>query len=232
MIDNNEIADIARQVKGYLDYFSSLGVRELPRVDVDVKAPPRPVIPLGNETLEQIRADLGDCRRCRLSGERTHIVFGEGPEDARLMFVGEGPGGEEDKAGRPFIGPAGRMLTDIIVKGMKMKRENCYIANIVKCRPPRNRDPKPNESATCLPFLRRQIAVIRPKVIVALGRIAAQNLLNTDTGLLRLRHRFHDLDGIPVMPTFHPSALLRDPARKRDTWEDIKLVIARLDEPD
>jgi DNA polymerase len=145
------------------------------------------------------------------------------------MFVGEGPGRDEDIQGRPFVGRSGQLLTDIIVKGMKMRREDCYIANVVKCRPPDNRDPAPVEAMTCLPFLRRQIAAIRPMVICTLGRIAAQYLLDTTDSLGRLRHRFHDLDGVPVMPTYHPSAILRDPKYKRPTWEDIKLILGFLE---
>jgi DNA polymerase len=183
------------------------------------------------ETLEDIRTDLGECTRCPLHQGRKHIVFGEGPATARVMFVGEGPGRDEDRQGVPFVGAAGQLLTDIIVKGMKLRREDCYIGNIVKCRPPQNRDPHPDEANACLPFLKRQIAVIQPEVIVALGRIAAHYLLNQDLPLARLRNRFHKFEGIPVMPTYHPAALLRDPRRKRDTWEDIKLVLAKLNLP-
>ena len=146
------------------------------------------------------------------------------------MFVGEGPGREEDLQGRPFVGRSGQLLTDIIVKGLKMRREDCYIANVVKCRPPSNRDPNPHEAEVCLPFLHRQIAAIQPEVIVALGRIASQYLLETTAPLGSLRNRFHDFMGASVMPTFHPSALLRYPEKKRETWEDIKMVIARLKE--
>lgn len=222
---DDELLDIARQVKNHLTYYSSLGVEYLPRVE----APPvKKAVATNDETLEDIRADLGPCTRCPLCQGRNNIVFGEGPPDASVMFVGEGPGREEDIQGRPFVGRSGQLLTDIIVKGMKLMREDCYIGNIVKCRPPENRDPLPDEAAVCLPFLMRQIEAIKPRVIIALGRIASQYLLGTTEPLGRLRNRFHDLHGIPVMPTFHPSALLRFPERKRETWEDIKLVNALL----
>ncbi|MEW5721889.1 MAG: uracil-DNA glycosylase [Thermodesulfobacteriota bacterium] len=222
-----EIADLARQVVNLLNYFGQLGVAGLPRVKLSPeelkKLAGRPA-----ESLDRIRQDLGECTRCSLCRGRRSIVFGEGPAEARLMFIGEGPGEEEDRQGRPFVGPAGQLLTDIIVKGMKRRREDCYIANVVKCRPPGNRDPEPDEARACLPFLWRQIQVVRPEVIVALGRVAAHYLLDTDSPLGRLRNRFHDLNGIAVMPTYHPSYLLRNPGRKKETWEDIKKVMVRL----
>ena len=204
---------------------------DMPKIEPPQIAETKPSEITVTETLEAIRADLGECTRCPLHRGRNHIVFGEGPATARVMFVGEGPGRDEDIQGVPFVGAAGQLLTDIIVKGMKLRREDCYIGNIVKCRPPQNRDPHPDEANTCLPFLKRQIAAIRPEVIVALGRVAAHYLLTQDLPLARLRHRFHDFEGIPVMPTYHPAALLRDPRRKRDTWEDIKLVLTKLDLP-
>jgi DNA polymerase len=215
---------LANHAKDYLEYMASLGVRDLPVVTVE----PTTVATAKAETLEDITTDLGDCHRCPLGRHRTNLVFGEGPPNAKLMFVGEGPGRDEDLQGRPFVGPSGQLLTDIIVKGMQMRREDCYIANIVKCRPPDNRNPEPEEARTCLPFLKRQITVIKPRAIVALGLIASQYLLDTDLTLGRLRNRFHDLSGTPVMPTYHPSALLRNPGWKRDTWEDIKLVMALM----
>jgi uracil-DNA glycosylase len=236
------LRELTRQVRDYLFYFSELGVESLPRVrpasdppgttDRDRSPTPAPSAKQASqvETLDHIRADIGDCRRCPLCRDRTHIVFGEGPSDAKLMFIGEGPGRDEDLSGRPFVGAAGRRLTDIIVKGIKIGREECYIANIVKCRPPGNRDPLVEEAEACLPFLERQIAVIKPKVICALGRVASHHLLKTDAPLNRLRRRFHDYRGIPVMPTYHPSALLRDDSLRRPVWEDIKLVISKLEE--
>ncbi|MEW6266854.1 MAG: uracil-DNA glycosylase [Thermodesulfobacteriota bacterium] len=222
-MDRREIHHLAQDLKNYLHYLAFLGLEALPEVD-----PPPEVARSAPETLDRIKSDLGDCLRCPLAQGRTNLVFGEGPDRADLMFVGEGPGEEEDRSGRPFVGAAGRLLTDIIVKGLKMRREDCYIANVVKCRPPSNRAPSPEEAQTCLPFLWRQIAVVRPKIIVALGRTAAQNLLETDEPLTRLRHRFHELEGLAIMPTFHPAALLYDPGKKAPVWEDIKLVIARL----
>lgn len=200
------------------------GQVESPAVS-DVGASVRP-----SETLETIRADLGDCTRCRLSETRRHIVFGEGSPRARLLFVGEGPGGDEDVQGRPFVGAAGRLLTKII-GAMGLTREEVYIANIIKCRPPNNRNPQPDEIETCFPFLRRQIDAIRPEVICALGKFAAQTLLKTDAPISRLRGRFHDYRGIAVMPTFHPAYLLRNEASKRDTWQDIQAIMAHLGLP-
>jgi DNA polymerase len=187
----------------------------------------RPDLAAQPETLEDIRADLGDCTRCPLSQTRTHIVFGEGAPDARLMFIGEGPGGEEDRCGRPFVGAAGQLLTKIIT-AMNLSRETVYIANIVKCRPPGNRTPEPGEVKACLPFLKRQLAAVEPQVICALGSVAARTLLGTETPISRLRGRFHEFLGVPVMPTFHPAFLLRNPERKRDVWNDVQQIMARL----
>jgi DNA polymerase len=179
------------------------------------------------EALAAIRVDIGDCRRCRLHAGRTHLVFGAGNPGARLMFVGEGPGAEEDEQGIPFVGRAGQLLTQII-KAMGYERDDVYIANVVKCRPPGNRNPEPDEIQECEPFLMRQIDAIRPAVIVALGKFAAQTLLRTDDAISRLRGRFHRLGDTRVMPTFHPSYLLRNPAAKREVWEDMKQVMTVL----
>lgn len=179
------------------------------------------------ESLEAIRTDLGDCTRCRLSAQRQKIVFGDGNPEADLMFVGEGPGYAEDRSGLPFVGRAGQLLTRII-QAMGLTREQVYIGNIVKCRPPRNRNPQPDEIRTCFPFLQRQIAAIRPRFICALGGVAAQTLLDTDTPISRLRGRLHDCSGIQVMPTFHPSYLLRNPEKKRAVWQDMQLVMAAM----
>jgi DNA polymerase len=187
----------------------------------------RPAAPPGGESLLDIRDDLGACTRCPLSRGRTQIVFGEGAEHARLVFVGEGPGFEEDRSGRPFVGAAGALL-DKIVSAMGVTRETVYIANIVKCRPPGNRNPTVDEIAACLPFLKRQLAAIRPQVICALGSVAARSLLETETPISRLRGQFHEVMGIAVMPTFHPAYLLRSPDRKRDVWHDMQLVMKRL----
>jgi DNA polymerase len=179
------------------------------------------------EALAAIRTDLGDCTRCKLHRTRTNIVFGVGSPDARLMFVGEGPGADEDEQGEPFVGRAGQLLTQII-KAMGFERGDVYIANVVKCRPPNNRNPEPDEIEPCEPFLIRQIEAIRPRVIVALGKFAAQTLLRSSVPITRLRGQFHPFGAVDVMPTFHPSYLLRNPAAKREVWEDMKLVRSLL----
>jgi DNA polymerase len=176
------------------------------------------------ETLEHIRTHLGDCRRCKLCRSRTHIVFGAGDPQARLMFIGEGPGHEEDRKGEPFVGAAGQLLNRII-EAIRLKRTEVYIANVVKCRPPGNRLPEPDEIATCSPFLRRQIRAIRPLFICTLGSCAAQTLLNTQEAVSRLRGRFFDYEDIRVLPTYHPAYLLRNPEKKREVWEDMKLLM-------
>ena len=176
------------------------------------------------EILQDIRLDLGDCQRCRLAKDRKNIVFGFGSSSAKLVFVGEGPGFEEDQQGEPFVGPAGQLLTKII-EAIHLSREQVYICNIVKCRPPRNRNPQPDEIKTCFQFLDRQIAAIRPDFICALGTIAAQTLLNTAEPISRLRGRFHDYKGIKLLPTYHPAYLLRNPAKKRDVWQDMKMLM-------
>jgi len=170
---------------------------------------------------------IGDCQRCKLSGGRRNIVFGVGSPGARVMFVGEGPGANEDATGEPFVGRAGQLL-DKIIAAMGMRRDDVYIANIVKCRPPGNRDPEPDEVAECEPFLKQQIAIIQPEAIVALGRVAAVTLLRVDSPLGRLRARWHSYEGIPLMPTYHPAFLLRSPDMKRKCWEDIQQVMRRL----
>jgi uracil-DNA glycosylase family 4 len=177
-----------------------------------------------SETLEDIAADLGDCRRCRLARERTCIVFGEGNPRAKLVFVGEGPGFEEDRQGKPFVGAAGQLLSRII-EAIKLTRSQVYICNIIKCRPPGTRNPESDEINTCSPFLERQIAAIQPDFICALGTFAAQTLLKTATPISRLRGRFHQYQGLKVLPTYHPAYLLRNPAKKRDVWEDMKMLM-------
>ena len=176
------------------------------------------------ETLESIQADLGDCQRCKLARGRNHIVFGAGDPKTKLVFIGEGPGFEEDQKGQPFVGAAGQLLTRII-EAIKLSRHQVYICNIIKCRPPGNRNPEPDEINTCFPFLERQIAAIQPDFIVALGTFAAQTILATTTPISRLRGRFHEYKGIKVVPTYHPAYLLRNPAKKRDVWEDMKMLM-------
>ncbi len=182
-------------------------------------------------SLEALRGHIGDCTRCALARGRTQVVFGVGNPDADLMFVGEGPGHDEDVQGEPFVGRAGQLLTEIITKGMKLRREDVYIANVVKCRPPNNRNPEAPEIASCMPFLHRQIELVAPRVIVALGTFAAQTLLGVKTPITRMRGVWHDYRGTRVMPTFHPAYLLRTPGDKRLTWSDIKQVMAELGLP-
>ncbi|MBD3868454.1 MAG: uracil-DNA glycosylase [Acidobacteria bacterium] len=181
--------------------------------------------------LGEVREVLGDCTRCKLHQDRKNVVFGVGNENADLMFIGEGPGADEDEQGEPFVGRAGRKLTEMI-KAIGYERKDVYIANIVKCRPPGNRDPQPDEVATCSPFLYAQIQAIAPKVIVTLGSPATKTLLESRTGITRLRGRWHDFQGIPLMPTFHPAYLLRRYTVENRTlvFSDLKAARARIDE--
>jgi len=181
--------------------------------------------------LAAARAELGDCQRCRLAGGRKTIVFGQGNPEAELMFVGEGPGADEDEQGLAFVGRAGQLLTDIIEKGMKLRRADVYITNCVKCRPPQNRNPEADEILSCQPFLEAQIRAIRPRVLVGLGKFGAHWLLKTAEPITRLRGRVGQYQGIPVMPTYHPAYLLRNPAGKKDVWEDMKEVLRLLGRP-
>ncbi len=183
------------------------------------------------DSLAALRDVLGDCRRCKLCKARTNIVFGVGNPNARLMFVGEGPGEDEDLKGEPFVGKAGGLLTTIITNGMGLARSDVYIANVVKCRPPNNRDPEPDEIVACEPFLKRQVALVDPEVIVSLGKFATQVLLGDRTPISKRRGKWHEYEGRPLMPTFHPAYLLRYPSDKRVVWEDIKLVMERLGLP-
>jgi len=187
-------------------------------------------IPSVFTTLESVREALGDCQRCKLSSTRTHLVFGDGNPEADLLFVGEGPGQDEDIQGKPFVGKSGQLLNKMIT-AMGLSREKVYIANIIKCRPPKNRNPEADEIESCSPFLDQQIAVISPKVICALGTFAAQTLLKTNTKISAMRGRFHDLNGIKVLPTFHPAYLLHNPAQKGKVWEDLQKVMAVLGLP-
>jgi len=173
--------------------------------------------------LKDVREDLGDCRRCKLAPARRNIVFGQGNPDARLMFVGEAPGADEDEQGLAFVGKAGQLLTRII-EAIGLRREDVFIANVLKCRPPQNRNPEPDEIESCQPFLERQIAVIRPTVIVGLGKFAGQWLLRTAEPISRIRGRVGDYRGIKVIPTYHPAYLLRNPGAKKEVWDDMKVV--------
>jgi DNA polymerase len=180
-------------------------------------------------TLETVRATLGECTRCRLSEGRRQIVFGDGNPNADLMFIGEGPGAEEDRRGLPFVGRAGELLTQMIEKGLGIARSDVYICNIVKCRPPQNRTPLADEVRACAPFLEGQIAAVRPKVIVALGKPATSLLLGRDVAITRIRGSWHEVFGIPLMPTLHPAFILRQytPENRRKVWEDLKAALAR-----
>ena len=252
-----DFLEIVTQIRSHLEYQRALGVSGvpiLPAVDAGAATPAksdsRPSAPTavkgkatqppplnmpvagGSGTqasaLAAVREELGECVRCRLSTGRKTIVFGEGDPTAALVFVGEGPGKEEDEQGRPFVGAAGQLLTDIIVKGMQLRREDVYICNIVKCRPPDNRNPETDEIDACAPFLRKQVQAIHPRVIIALGNIAVKTLLKTDKGITALRGKWQTFEGIPLMPTFHPAYLLRNPRDKKLVWEDIQKVMAKL----
>ncbi len=183
-------------------------------------------------SLEDVRAVLGDCTRCRLHEGRTHIVFGDGNPDADLMFVGEGPGENEDRRGLPFVGRAGELLTQMIEKGLGLQRSDVYICNVVKCRPPGNRTPLADEVATCSGFLDGQISAVQPRVIVALGKPAASLLLGRNVAITKVRGTWHDYHGIPLMPTFHPAYILRQYTveNRRRVWDDLKAALARAQE--
>ena len=234
---NEELHDIVRQLKTELEWAARTGVvieerRITPPADVPVPAAIKQETvspPQLNQglSLAEIREDLGDCTRCKLHQGRKNIVFGVGNENAELMFIGEGPGADEDRSGEPFVGPAGQLLTKII-GAMGFKREDVYIANIVKCRPPKNRDPERDEIDACIGFLRAQISAVQPKLIVCLGRPASQTLLQTTTSISRLRGQWKNFEGVDVMPTFHPSYLLRSPENKRFVWEDMQAVVKKL----
>ena len=241
-----KLAQLITDTKNQLEHLRTLGVEG---IRLELNAPPAPVaktisetpsslfgnltartqtLTQSNETFEQIHAEIGDCTRCPLHLERTHVVHTEGNRKARLMFVGEAPGADEDAQARPFVGRAGQLLTKII-EAIGLKREEVLIGNVNRCRPPQNRAPMPDEAATCKPYLEREISVAQPDVIVVLGNTALRNLLDTREGITRARGRFHDYKGIKVMPTFHPAYLLRDPSKKRETWEDLKKVRDYLD---
>ena len=179
------------------------------------------------QDLESVRAEIGDCQRCKLAPKRTNIVFGSGNPSAELVFVGEAPGYDEDQQGLPFVGRAGQLLTKII-ESINLNREDVYICNVLKCRPPENRNPEPDEVAACNPFLKKQLAAIRPKIVCCLGTFAAQTVIQTAAPISRLRGKFFDLDGIRVIATFHPAYLLRSPEKKREVWEDMKQIRAEL----
>jgi DNA polymerase len=233
-----ELADLTRALRAQLQRHVAAGtwaapggasLRPEPEPEIPVAIEPELAVPSpsGRRSLMQIRADLGECTRCKLHTTRRSIVFGVGDPNAPLMFVGEAPGEQEDKRGEPFVGPAGELL-DKMIEAMGWSRKTVYIANTTKCRPPGNRNPEPDELAKCMPFLNAQIEAIGPRIIVAMGRPASNQLLERDAPISTLRGRFHDRRGVKVMPTFHPAYLLREPDRKRDAWSDLKLVMAEL----
>ena len=214
------------ELRRQLEYYRDLGIKDLYRRDSPVAAPLPSMAPVG-DTLDQIRTDIGDCKRCRLHQGRNKIVFGVGDPNARLVFVGEGPGADEDAQGIPFVGKAGQLLNNMIV-AMGLRRDEVYIANVVKCRPPGNRTPEPVEGNTCSPFLFRQIDVVRPQVIVALGATAATYLLGQRQPLAGLRGRVHAWRGMSLIVTYHPAFLLRDPRQKKEAWADLQIAMREL----
>jgi len=234
----------ADEIRRQLEYFRDLGFEQIYRREVPalVKEAAKPkgeiVLPSmapANDTLAMISTDIGECRRCRLHAGRNKIVFGSGSELARLVFVGEGPGADEDEQGIPFVGRAGQLLTQMIEgtakkEGIAITRGDVYICNVVKCRPPENRTPEADEMATCGQFLFRQLSTIQPRAICALGSTAAKALIGGKDGVTKLRGRWHEWNGIPLMVTFHPSYLLRpyNQNAKREAWEDLKTVLHRV----
>jgi DNA polymerase len=231
----SDAGDVRKALASWVGYLGDIGVRELSLRDAAPAATAAAASPAPSATprpeLSAIREELGDCRRCKLCEGRTHIVFGVGDPRAKLMFVGEGPGADEDAQGEPFVGRAGQKLNEMI-RAIGLDRKDVYIANVVKCRPPNNRDPEPDEVATCSPFLFRQIEAIAPRVIVALGSPATKTLLKTKVGITALRGKWGDFRGIPVMPTFHPAFLLRAYTleNRQAVFDDLKAARARIDE--
>ena len=223
--------DILQQLQFFRDIgVTSISIEEPRRPMAKPSAPSTPA-KRPADTLPIIREDIGDCQRCKLAPSRTNIVFGSGNINAELVFVGEAPGSDEDEQGVPFVGRAGQLLTKIIdtsVDPGNLTRDDVYICNILKCRPPNNRNPEPDEVLACNPFLKRQLATIRPKVVCCLGTFAAQNVLQSDVTISKLRGKFFDVDGMRVIATFHPAYLLRSPDKKREVWEDMKMIGAEL----
>ena len=211
------MATLVRSLGDYLQDQAKVGLEWVSWERADAMGPRQ-------ETLAEVRADLGECKRCRLHTTRRHIVYGEGSPSARVVIVGEGPGEDEDVQGRPFVGAAGRLL-DAIIAAAGWGRQELYICNVIKCRPPRNRDPQEDEIDTCGPFLKRQIRAIRPRAILAVGNVAARFLLDSGAPISGLRGRVHDFEGIPVVPTYHPAYLLRNPVQKRRVWQDIEMLL-------
>ncbi len=236
--------NIVQDIKSVLEFYQAMGIERLPiqierksrraeepkSKEKDFRTSSLPSFKTSEEkesALKALRDEIGDCQRCKLSKGRKNIVFGEGSVDAKIIFIGEGPGEDEDIQGRPFVGKAGQLLTKLIEK-MGFKREDVYIGNIVKCRPPFNRDPEEDEINACSPFIKKQAEIISPKVIVSLGRISTQTLIGLKIPIGKLRGKFYQFENIPLMPTFHPSYLLRNPKDKWLVWEDAQKVIEKV----
>ena len=215
--------DAVEELRAYLAWADDAGLQILAQAESR-----KPQAPMKLTVLEDVRNQIGECTRCKLHKGRHNIVFGVGNPKARLMFVGEAPGEDEDLQGFPFVGKAGQLLTKMI-EAMGLRRDDVYICNTVKCRPPNNRNPEPDELEACEPFLKGQLAAVKPEVVVTLGKFAAQALLRDDTPVSRLRGRWREYEGIPLMPTFHPAYLLRSPGEKGKVWEDLKQVMKKLD---
>jgi uracil-DNA glycosylase len=216
---------LIRQIRQFLEVEQAFGLETIPKHGAHAVG--NTVSQNKKEALWLLEKEFSNCLNCGLGSTRTHIVFGSGNPDASLMFIGEAPGADEDREGLPFVGAAGQLLTKII-EAMKLKREDVYIANCLKCRPPQNRNPLPDEIQKCAPILQKQIQIIQPKIICTLGKFAAQTLLNTEDPISRLRGRFFDYNGIKLMPTFHPAYLLRNPGDKKLVWEDVQKIMKEL----
>lgn len=229
-----ELGKIIKQTKTLLqaELDSGLELPEFKTPAVNKEPLPMPPSTPVTETLNDLKNSIGDCRRCKLCGGRKNIVFGEGAENASIMFIGEGPGMDEDIQGRPFVGEAGQLLTRIIENGIGIKRDQVYIANIIKCHPPENRDPEKDEIEACIPFLKKQIEIIRPKVICTLGRIAVRELLKRDFKITLERGRWLTYGNIPLMPTYHPAYILHNPGNEKklkgEVWQDVQKVMSLL----
>lgn len=227
-MESDHLSEDSRQlladVRCYLETLRDIGVHEL------YLEKPLPMPRTREQLLAELEEQVSSCRKCPLNENRTRTVFGQGNPNARLVFVGEAPGAEEDRQGLAFVGRAGQLLTRII-EAMGLRREDVYICNVIKCRPPGNREPEMSEIIACEPYLLRQLELIRPEVMVALGRVAIQTLLRDKTPITRMRGRWRDYHGIPLMPTFHPAYLLRNPAEKRRVWEDMQEVMRKLGLP-
>jgi uracil-DNA glycosylase len=228
--------ELQKQLAARVNYYREMGIHDFYRqpipddAKVEIERAGAASETLSNKpaALQLIREDIGECTRCRLHKGRTNLVFGVGNVNADIMFVGEGPGADEDAQGEPFVGRAGQLLNNMI-SAMGLRREDVYIANVVKCRPPGNRTPEREECDTCIPFLLRQIEVIHPKVIVALGAVAAKNLLAVNDSMANLRGRWYDFKGARLLVTYHPAFLLRDPRQKKEAWKDLQMVMKYLD---